>query len=327
MDAATTRRDRIAGTFLGLAAGDALGAGYEFGPPLPDDMPIALNGGGGFAWEPGEWTDDTGMAVAIALAMRDTRASGATTSDQRLLDDVVAHWGAWTRVTKDIGNQTAAVFSAAGVGGMRGTTAARVRAEAQAFHDRSGRSAGNGSLMRTAPIPLFTLNAPPEEAADLAAAIGELTHTENTASEACVLWSLAIRHAIETGTLDIRVGIPLLDTPRQEDWRGLIAVAEAKTPRDFRNNGWVVEAFQAAWSAIVTTRAEGQSPGDHLVRALEAAVRGGRDTDTVAAIAGSLLGAAYGASAVPAAWTAIIHGWPGMDATDLVALANAITPS
>jgi hypothetical protein len=59
-------------------------------------------------------------------------------------------------------------------------------------------------------------------------------------------------------------------------------------------------------------------------RALEAAVRGGRDTDTVAAIAGGLVGSAYGASAVPAEWRRLLHGWPGVTGRDLVALATAI---
>ena len=59
---------------------------------------------------------------------------------------------------------------------------------------------------------------------------------------------------------------------------------------------------------------------DHLRRALEAAVRGGRDTDTVAAIAGALLGARWGASAVPSQWRRRLHGWPGLRARDLVRL-------
>ena len=53
-------------------------------------------------------------------------------------------------------------------------------------------------------------------------------------------------------------------------------------------------------------------------------MRGGRDADTVAAIAGGLLGAAYGASAVPARWRLALHGWPGLRSRDLVALATAI---
>lgn len=317
-------RDRIAGTLLGLAAGDALGAGYEFGPPLPDDTPIRMIGGTSFGWEPGEWTDDTGMAVAIALAMRDARLRGANAADERLLDDIVARWGAWANDTKDIGTQTSAIFSAAGVRGTGGASAARLRAEARAFHDRTGRSAGNGSLMRTAPVPLFTLGSPPEEVARLATNIGDLTHADRTASEACVLWSLAIRHAIDTGEVDIRVVLPLLAPERRDHWRALIEAAESRSPRDFPRNGWVVEAFQSAWCAIATTREGSADPSDHLVRALECAVRGGHDTDTVAAIAGSLLGAAYGASAVPAAWTGIIHGWPGIDAEALTDLALAI---
>ena len=80
-------------------------------------------------------------------------------------------------------------------------------------------------------------------------------------------------------------------------------VAEASQPSGFKNNGWVVEALQGAWSAITTTPiphddpASGVFRADHLRLALDAAVRGGYDTDTVAAIAGGLLGAAYGASA------------------------------
>ena len=54
-------------------------------------------------------------------------------------------------------------------------------------------------------------------------------------------------------------------------------------------------------------------------------MRGGGDTDTVAAIAGGLLGAVYGASAVPAEWRRVLHGWPGLHTRDLVELASAIT--
>ena len=54
-------------------------------------------------------------------------------------------------------------------------------------------------------------------------------------------------------------------------------------------------------------------------------MRGGGDTDTVAAIAGGLLGAVYGASAVPAEWRRVLHGWPGLRTRDLVELASAIT--
>src|SRR4029077_19608583 len=106
--------------------------------------------------------------------------------------------------------------------------------------------------------------------------------------------------------------------------------AESSRPSDFANNGWVVAALQAAWSAIAHTpvpeddTASGTFRADHLRRALDAAVRAGNDTDTVAAIAGGLLGAVYGASAVPLRWRRLLHGWPGITARGVVGLATAI---
>jgi ADP-ribosyl-[dinitrogen reductase] hydrolase len=319
-----SRRDRIEGALLGLAAGDALGAGYEFGPPFDDDIPVFMQGGGPFNVEPGQWTDDTAMAMGIAIAMRDARQRG-TGSDEALFDGIAASWSEWAQDAFDIGNQTRDVFHHAGVfTGRRTTTAARLRAEARAFHDRSGQSAGNGSLMRTAPVAIFALDLPEAEVADLAIAISALTHVEASAGEACALWCLAIRHAIETGELDIRVGLPMLEEARRDHWLGVIEEAESFQPRGFQRNGWVVQALQGAWSAIVHTQA---NEANHLVRALEAAVRGGRDTDTVAAIAGGLLGAAYGGSAVPDDWFSMLHGWPGYDAEDLQSIAVAIAPA
>ncbi len=62
-------------------------------------------------------------------------------------------------------------------------------------------------------------------------------------------------------------------------------------------------------------------PAQHFKLSLEAAVRGGGDTDTVAAIAGALLGARWGVSAVPVAWQRLLKGWPGLRYPDLVTLA------
>ena len=93
-------------------------------------------------------------------------------------------------------------------------------------------------------------------------------------------------------------------------------------PADFPKNGWVIHAIQAAYKAVLMTATE--SPED-LVKGIEAAVRCGNDTDTVAAIAGGLLGARWGLSAIPAGWLELIHGWPGYRAADIEALAEAIT--
>ena len=81
----TAQLDRAVGVLLGTAAGDALGAAYEFGPPRGPELEVAMVGGGSFGWEPGEWTDDTSMAIAIA----EVAASGADLRDEKALDAIV----------------------------------------------------------------------------------------------------------------------------------------------------------------------------------------------------------------------------------------------
>ena len=103
--------------------------------------------------------------------------------------------------------------------------------------------------------------------------------------------------------------------------------AESRPPGSFTPNGFTVTALQAAWSAIRQTETPPQQPASgsfaasHFEHALHAAVRIGNDTDTVAAIAGGLLGAYWGVSAIPAKWRSVVHGWPGLRARDLVAMA------
>jgi ADP-ribosyl-[dinitrogen reductase] hydrolase len=80
-------------------------------------------------------------------------------------------------------------------------------------------------------------------------------------------------------------------------------------------------AVQAAWAVIAQTPVPDDWPEQHLRVCLEEAVRIGNDTDTVAAIAGQLLGACWGASAIPAEWRQHLHGWPGLREPDLVRLA------
>ena len=310
MTLTTAQLDRAVGVLLGTAAGDALGAAYEFGPPRGPELEVAMVGGGSFGWEPGEWTDDTSMAIAIA----EVAATGADLREEEALDALVRRWHEWSQHAKDVGVQTRSVLSRAGRLGISAQTA---REASAALHELTGRTAGNGSLMRTAPLALAYLD---DEAAlvEAARAVSELTHYDPEAGDACVLWCLAIRHAILTGVLDARIGLQHIDADRRDMWASRLDVAEASQPSDFTNNGWVVEALQGAWSAITTTPIPHDDPAtgvfraDHLRLALDAAVRGGGDTDTVAAIAGGLLGAVYGASAVPAEWRRVLHGWPGL---------------
>ena len=313
--------DRVEGVLLGTAAGDALGAPYEFQPPRKPDQQVAMTGGG--VWERGEWTDDTAMAVAIA----EVAATGVDLRDSAAHDAIVDRWLEWSHHTKDIGIQTGSVLRSAARSGT--ITAAAARAASKEYHGRTGHAAGNGSLMRTAPVALAYLD--DEDAmVEAARAISELTHFDPDTGDACVLWCSAIRHAVLTGALDARIGLRYLPSDRQRLWAKRLDDAENGVPASFPNNGWVVTALQAAWSAIATTPVPEDDPAagvfraDHLPRALDAAVRAGYDTDTVAAIAGGLLGAAHGASAVPGEWRRVLHGWPGATAHRLVSLASAI---
>lgn len=311
--------DRAAGVMLGLAAGDALGAGYEFGPALPDEVTPTMRGGGPFGWAPGEWTDDTSMAVPILRAAalgapprQNLQGSSPIPANfgekSEALDAIAAAWVAWARTAPDVGAQTRAVLAAA----VEPTATALTEA-ARALHRRTGRTAGNGSLMRAAPLALAHLD-DPDDLASAARALSELTHADPDAGDACVLWSLAIRHAVLHGAFELRAGLGRLPADRRDLWSARIDAAETEPISAFPKNGWVVHAFQAAWAAITQTAVPAGRPGLHLRRALEAAVRAGGDTDTVAAIAGGLLGARWGGSAVPGIWLRQLHGWPGLRA-------------
>ena len=84
----TAQLDRACGVLLGTAAADALGAPYEFGPPRGPELEVAMVGGGGFGWEPGEWTDDSSMAIAIA----EVAATGADLREEEALDAIAQRW-------------------------------------------------------------------------------------------------------------------------------------------------------------------------------------------------------------------------------------------
>jgi len=302
--------DRACGTLLGTAIGDALGAGYEFGAaPIGSQGPQMIGGGlGDFA--PGEWTDDTSMAWCIG----EVAATGADLRSNEALDAIAAGFRAWYETRpRDIGIQTRRVLSAAGPA----PTAAGLSKAAAELHQTTGRSAGNGSLMRTAAVALAHLDSV-EAVAAAARKISELTHFDPDAGDACVLWSIAIRHAILKGEFSLEEGFGLLPPERAGRWRDLVATAESEDPSMFTPNGWVVTAFQAAWSAIVHTQ---QIDCSHFGTALGRAIRIGDDTDTIGAIAGALLGARWGVSAIPAGWRRISHGYPGIAGERLIELA------
>ena len=291
--------DRAKGAVCGGAAGDALGAGYEFTNPHPEDE-IVMKGGGAFNWAPGEWTDDTAMAVAIL----DVLAKGHCN-----IEEIGNNFLSWYESSPpDVGIQTSAVLSSAHDG-------AELINAGQEFFKKNPYKAGNGALMRTGPVALSALG-DRVLVAQNAEAIASLTHAHPDSTAACILWSLAIEEAISAEPTErefdwensVKSGLEFLSLEVANRWEKIIDEAVQGPSVTFNPNGYVVTAFQAALAAIIETPIPAQDPSRHLADSLETAVRIGDDCDTVAAIAGSFLGARWGAEAIPEPWRVLIHG-------------------
>jgi ADP-ribosylglycohydrolase len=299
--------DRAIGAVIGGAVGDALGAGYEFAArPEPDEVSMRP---GTLTGEPaGYWTDDTAMAVAIL----ETAASHGILTTSEALATVGEGFLDWYRSgPRDIGMQTSRVLKLASTGADLVDVAAREL-------ERNRHGAGNGSLMRTGPVALAHLGND-VDLTEAARMMSSLTHPNPYASDACVLWTIAIDRAIRTGEMvGPRAGLSFIGASRREEWKEWINEAETRDPREFTPNGYVVTALQAAWSAIYVT----QDVDKPLEEGLRVAVSIGDDTDTVAAIAGALLGAVHGVTSIPFLWRHGLAGWPsGYRGIDLTRLA------
>ena len=306
----TGLQDRIAGVLAGQAAGDALGAGYEFAPPTIDAKDLDMIGGGLGNWEQGEWTDDTQQAIIVARAH-----SEALAVSKGLID-----W--YEGGPKDVGTTTSASLSAGLQSRRDGDSTAEQFGK---LLDQSYKVQGdsNGSLMRTSPVALSFIGQP-WAAAARAGQISALTHAGAQAREASMIWTVLIERAVREGTPLTREHVTsaistAVAPSRRQFWEDIANLAFTTTPKAYRSlnlwNGKAVTAFEEALSAVVHAK----STEDGLRKAVAI----GGDTDTVAAIAGGLLGALNGASSIPEAWRKQLHGWPGMDYQGLVSLALA----
>ncbi|MBA2321217.1 MAG: ADP-ribosylglycohydrolase family protein [Deltaproteobacteria bacterium] len=263
--------DRAWGALLGQAVGDALGTTLEFQTAAqiarrwPDGL-REIVGGGPFDLLPGQITDDTELALALARSLAERRRFDPA--------DVMRRYEAW---------------AASGPFDMGMTCRA-------AFQD--GRpnptSQANGALMRASPLGVW--GAGRTGLAEAAAADAALSHPHPACVAANVAFTRAIAFAIETGA-DARAvhaeAVRVAEGTPAHRW--LVAAASALPP-DFQTQmGWVAIALQNAFYQLL--HAESFEEG-----VVDTARRGG-DTDTNAAIAGALLGAVHGARAIPARWS------------------------
>ena len=168
------RSQRVLGSLVGSIVGDALGAPFEFGPPgqfsarFPEPrrgLVTEMCGGGSFGWRPGEWTDDTQMALHLAQSLLEHGGLEEA--------DLFERWQRWSREARDVGIQTRTVLSSGLPWPRAGTE----------HFERTGRAAGNGSLMRTTPAAIFFARTTAEETSAAARRISALTHGDPSAGD------------------------------------------------------------------------------------------------------------------------------------------------
>src|SRR4051812_31393258 len=307
------RSHRVAGALVGSAVGDALGAPFEFGPPgrFSARFPSPARGArtemcGGGPWEPGEFTDDTQMALLVASSLVD--CGGLDEAD--LFD----RFRTWAQADpKDVGIQTRAVLGSGQPWDVAATEHFR----------RTGRAAGNGSLMRTTPAAIRFSRDGREVTMDAARRISALTHGDPSAGEGCAIFHELMRVALdgEDPLTAIPAALELVAAEHRERWATVLA-PDWTPEQATESNGAVWPTLgQAVWAL---------RQGGGFAAVLRRVIDLGGDTDTVAAVAGGLAGAVYGMAGIPMRWSSVVHGRvPGFEdrtwrLADLQELAAAL---
>ncbi len=284
-----TPRDRFRGCLLGLAAGDALGTTLEFKSPGTFEPIDDMVGGGPFGLRPGQWTDDTSMALCLATSLVECGGFDPMDQMQRYLRWVGQGYLSSTGTCFDFGR-----------------TVARALAKFIRYHDPYSGStdpdtAGNGSLMRLAPVPMYFAG-DAAAAIDRAADSSRTTHAAHEAVDACRYYASLLVGALRGENKDTLLSPRYC--PLDGLWErdplvlGIARVADGSfkrlDPPDIKGTGYVVDALEAALWAF--------HHSDDFRDGALLAVNLGDDADTTGAIYGQLAGAHYGAETIPATW-------------------------
>jgi ADP-ribosylglycohydrolase len=283
---------RYRGAMLGLATGDAVGTTLEFQRPGSFTPIDDMVGGGPFHLKPGEWTDDTAMALCLAESLVEQRGFDALDQMQRYV-----RW-------KDDG-----YYSVKGycfdIGGTVSDALYRFKQRGDPYAgSTSPMTAGNGSLMRLAPVPLFYAKTP-QAAIERSGESSRTTHATEAAVDACRYMGALLVGALQGDNKQTLLADHY--SPAGDDyWQqhplhpeiAEIAAGSFHTrqPPEIIGTGYVVKALEAALWAF----AQSSSFREGCLLAVNL----GNDADTTGAIYGQLAGAYYGEDGIPAEWRA-----------------------
>ena len=292
-------KDRRRGAVLGLAIGDALGAAVEFQPPGSFPEVTDYRAGGPHGLEPGEWTDDTSMALALADSIA---LVGWDLNDQA--ERYVRWWrtGAYSVNGRmfDIGTTT-----------VRALQRFCQTKDPWTSADSSPRASGNGSIMRLAPVPVAYLRLYPDQLGLLIDRLIESsrpTHASPQCLSACAYLGVmlcGLLHGLPRGeVLDPSWDPIRLLREKKPLHPEILEIAEGsfrtRKPPAIQGSGYVVRSLEAALWAF--------HDASDFRQAVLRAVNLGDDADTTGAVCGQLAGAFFGESGIPASWRQNLAG-------------------
>lgn len=270
-------KDRALGMLLGSHCGDSLGATIEF--EAPSSHPMAhkdITGGGPFHWAPGAATDDTDLMLAVLEALQSREIF-----DFNILKTKLIQWA--DTGPKDIGQTT-----------QKGIENLKRGLPLRECGYRHPSMFGNGSIMRVAPLALY-------EGRDLEEVITTqclMTHGHELCVQTDLVYVKLLRSLLYSTDIpacfeefkkhipDIPLLADILERSVTSSWQNLNASGHA---------AWTLGA--GLW-ALQQTVSQGLTPEDALIQVANR----GDDSDTCAAVAGAILGAAYGVGIWPQRW-------------------------
>ena len=289
MDKSPSLQERYRGAMLGLATGDAIGTALEFKPPGTFEPITDMVGGGPFSLVPGQWTDDTSMALCLAESL--IECQGFDPVDQ------MSRYVRWWR--EGHLSSTGDCFD---IGVTIRHALARFETSGEPFSESTDpHSAGNGSIMRLAPVPLFYAR-DPGQAISMSAESSRTTHGAQTAVDACRYLAVLLVGALQGVDKQTLLSDHFEPFPGCWDAHPLCPEIDAialgsfkdKQPPDIKGTGYVVQSLEAALWAFYQ--------GGTFEEGCLQAVNLGDDADTTGAVYGQLAGAFYGVNGIPEGW-------------------------